>query len=24
MTIYNLDANEEIDLIKINGIEYEV
>lgn len=24
MAKYNLDANEEIDLIKINGIEYEV
>lgn len=24
MTIYNLDANEEIDQIKINGIDYEV
>lgn len=24
MTKYNLDANEEIDDIKINGVEYEV
>lgn len=24
MTIYNLDANEEIDQIKINWIDYEV
>lgn len=24
MATYNLDANEEIDQIKINGIEYEV
>lgn len=24
MTVYNLDANEEIDQIKINGIEYEI
>lgn len=24
MTTYNLDANEEIDFIKINGIDYEV
>lgn len=24
MTIYNLDANEEIDQIKINWVDYEV
>lgn len=24
MAIYNLDQNEEIDTIKINGVEYEV
>lgn len=24
MAVYNLDANEEIDNIKINGVDYEV